>query len=166
MEKTHWKKLTDPNYLGSWDFAPGEVRTLTIERVLQEKVIDMEKGGTAKKDCTIAHFVEKCKPMILNKTNCKTIAALLNTPYIEEWAGHRIKIHVEKVKAFGRLEDALRVINELPKDIICESCGQAVKAVGRYTALQVAETNKGRYGKVLCADCSKKIKEDEHATQS
>ena len=49
MEKTHWKKLTDPNYLGSWDFAPGEVRTLTIERVLQEKVIDMEKGGTAKK---------------------------------------------------------------------------------------------------------------------
>ena len=43
MEKTHWKKLTDPNYLGSWDFAPGEVRTLTIERVLQEKVIDKQK---------------------------------------------------------------------------------------------------------------------------
>ena len=78
------------------------MRTLTIEQSVTGKVIDMEKGGTAK-NCTIAHFAEKCKPMILNKTNCKTIAALLNTPYIEEWAGYRIKIHVEKVKAFGRL---------------------------------------------------------------
>lgn len=164
--KTHWKKLTDPNYLGSWDFAPGEERVLTIERVLQEKVIDMEKGGSAKKDCTIAHFIENCKPMVLNKTNCKTIATLLNTPFIEEWAGHRIKVHVEKVRAFGKLEDGLRVMKELPKDFVCEFCGQVIQGVGQYTAAQVVETNKGRYGKILCADCSRKMKEDGNGTES
>ena len=38
MNKTHWKKLTNPNYLGSWDFQPGEIRTLTIKEVREEPV--------------------------------------------------------------------------------------------------------------------------------
>ena len=40
----------------------------------------------------------------------------------------------------------------------CEDCGKQVKAVGKYSAKQVAATNKERYGKIICGDCSKKMK--------
>ena len=114
MEGTHWKKLTNPNYLGSWDFVQGEKKTLTIDKVTQEEVIDVQQN-VAKKEVIVVFFKEKgIKPLILNKTNCKTIQGIYKTPYIQEWSGKRISIHVEKVKAFGKLEDALRVVNELP----------------------------------------------------
>lgn len=45
-----------------------------------------------------------------------------------------------------------------PKEYYCEECGKVVKAVGNYTAEQVAATNKKRYGRIVCGDCSKKMK--------
>ena len=88
---------------------------LTIDKVIVEQVVDMEKGGSAKKDCIIAYFKENCKPMILNKTNCKMIQALYDTPMIEQWAGKKIIVKIERVKAFGKMEDALRIKKEVPK---------------------------------------------------
>jgi hypothetical protein len=84
--KTHWKKLTNPNYLGAYDFQQGEKRIVTIKEVIQEKV----QGSDGKSDdCIVAHFTEG-KPMILNVTNCKAIAKAHGTNYIEEWNGFSI----------------------------------------------------------------------------
>jgi hypothetical protein len=60
----------------------------------------------------IAKIVGAKKPMILNKTNCKIIAKIHDTPYIEQWAGKSILIYAAKVKAFGEMVDALRVKNQ------------------------------------------------------
>lgn len=163
---THWKKLTNPNYLGSYDFEPKEERVLTIEKVIVEQVIDMEKGGNAKKDCIIAYFKENCKPMILNKTNCKMIQALYDTPMIEMWADKKIIVRVERVKAFGKMEDALRIKKEVPKvttpqKIICQDCRGEVVTFSGYSPTQIASTNKAKYGRVICANCSTKLKQEE-----
>lgn len=168
---THWKKLTNPNYLGGYDFEPKEERVLTIDKVIVEQVIDMEKGGSAKKDCIIAYFKEKCKPMILNKTNCKMIQALYDTPMIEMWAGKKIIVRVEKVKAFGKLEDALRIKKEVPKvaapqKIICEDCKNEVVAFSGYSPQEIAGTNKAKYGRVICAACSTKLKAEENKNET
>ena len=70
---THWKKLTNPNYLGAYSFSEGEEKILTIKEVKTELV----KGEDGKDEqCTIAYFAENEKPMILNKTNCKIIQKL------------------------------------------------------------------------------------------
>ena len=53
-------------------------------------------------------------------------------------------------------EDAAK--ENKPKEYYCEECGKVVKAVGNYTAEQVAATNKKRYGRIVCGDCSKKMK--------
>ena len=163
MAETHWKKLTNPNYLGSWDFTRGEERVLTIRGIVVEEVIDMEKSGSEKKSCTVAHFNEDCKPMILNITNCKTIERLYNTPYIERWVGFRITVRVERVKAFGKLADALRIKGEkpatTPPSLLCNDCGGTIQGVEGYRAEQVAATNQKRFGVQLCAECSKKRKE-------
>jgi hypothetical protein len=103
---THWKKLTNPNYIGSHDFQPGQELKVTIDKVVQEKVKGMDGKD---KDCIVAYIVGAKKPLILNKTNCKIISRLHDTPYIEEWQGKVITLYVAKVSAFGDNVDAIRV---------------------------------------------------------
>lgn len=111
---THWKKLTNPNYLGAYSMpTDGSTLTYTIKSVVREMVA----GADGKKEeCTVCHFKEAdVKPMILNKTNCKIIEKVLGTPHIERWANKRIEITVAKVKAFGDTVDALRVVPKAPE---------------------------------------------------
>lgn len=105
MSQTHWKQLTNPDYLGAYSLLPGQEITVDIVRVERKQVT----GADGKKEeCTVAILKDQ-KPMILNSTNCKTLSKIYGTPYIEEWAGKSIIIHSEKVKAFGDVVDALRI---------------------------------------------------------
>lgn len=108
--KTHWKKLTNPDYFGAYSLQQGEERVVEILSVSREQVT----GADGKKDeCTVA-FLKGEKPLILNKTNCKTISKVLKTPFIEEWVGTKIILYSEPVKAFGEVVDAIRVKNATP----------------------------------------------------
>lgn len=103
--KTHWKKLTNPDYIGSYDFQPGEERNVQILNVKRENVT----GPDGKKEeCSVAQLKGQ-KPLILNSTNQKAITTALGTPYIEDWAGKHITLTVQRVKAFGDWVDAIRV---------------------------------------------------------
>lgn len=131
---THWKKLTNPDYLGSYDFAPGEERIVTVKKVVREMVTG---SGGKKEECTVCYFEENYKPMILNSTNCKSITKLAESPYIEEWQGKSFKIVVSRISAFGETVDALRIKAEKvikAKPILTvgtpnfEACRKAYKA--------------------------------------
>lgn len=110
--KTHWKKLVNPDYLGAYSLQPGEEKILTISKVVREKVTGT---GGKKQECTVLHFIEQEKPMILNRLNSKVITKIYDTPYIEDWAGKKIKICADKVDAFGEQVEALRIRPELPQ---------------------------------------------------
>lgn len=104
---THWKKLTNPNYLGAYAFDEGEEKTVTIDRVTEESVIGTDGRESG---CMVLHFKEQdVKPMILNRTNAKTIEKLADSPYIESWEGLRIILCVRTVSAFGSEVEAVRV---------------------------------------------------------
>ncbi len=111
MEKTHWKKLTNPNYLGSYSLEPGEEKTVRILNVSKELV----KGGDGKEEECIVAKLENEKPLILNKTNCKIIAKIYDTPYIEEWSGKSVILYAAKVSAFGQEVEALRIRQRRPE---------------------------------------------------
>lgn len=165
MPKTHWKKLTNPDYLGAYALEDGKDVVLTINHVREEIVT----GTGGKKDnCVVCHFAENVKPMILNATNMKTITSLLGTPYIEDWSGKKIQIGVEKVKYAGDLVDALRVRKFLPavKAFKCESCGKNIMARGNMDAAGMAKYTKQKYGKALCADCATQIAAQMKAAES
>lgn len=108
---THWKKLTNPNFIGAHDLQPKQELKLIIESVAQEMVKAMDGK---EEQCIVAKIKGAKKPLILNKTNCKIISKIHETPYIEEWAGKSIIIYIAKVKAFGEIVDAIRVKNEKP----------------------------------------------------
>ena len=155
---THWKKLTNPDYLGSYAFDPGEEKIGTIAYVREESVV----GADGKKeDCTVAHFAEKdLKPLILNATNCKAITKLYKSPFIEDWAGKKIVMRVQAVKAFGEIVDAVRIKPEIPKstapEYACSECGQVLKPFGKMNVAQLASYTSTKYGRVLCSECAGK----------
>jgi hypothetical protein len=156
---THWKKLTNPNYLGSYALLPGQELVATIDLVKNEEVI----GPEGKKEvCSVLHFKEGgVKPMILNATNFKTIAKLFKTPYIEHWVGRQIIIYSEKVKAFGEVVDALRIRPYLPTPVTltCADCGGEIEGYGKTSAETVAKHTLAKYGRALCSACATKAAE-------
>lgn len=161
MTKTHWKKLTNPDYLGAYALEPGEEVIGTIKSISREVVT----GPDGKKEeCTIAKFAENIKPMILNSTNCKIIQKMYKTPYTEEWVGRKIQIFVDKVRAFGEVVEALRIRPTIPKQaepikdepIKCADCGQVITAFGNMIASQMAKYTYEKYGKSLCSECATK----------
>lgn len=155
MAKTHWRKLTNPNYLGAYSIDDGNDLILTIAYVRQEEVV----GTDGKKDdCVVCHFKERnVKPMILNSTNMKTITKVVGSPYIDDWAGNQIQIGTEIVKAFGSVVDALRVRPYKPKAAVvvkCEKCGADIKPGHGMTSEQMAAYTRKKYGAALCAGCA------------
>lgn len=129
---THWKKLTNPDYIGAYSLLPGEERTVTIENVGRQKV----KGTDGKEtECTVAKLKGE-KPFILNRTNCKTITKVAGTPYIEKWAGIKVIIYAENVKAFGDVVEALRIRPIAP--ILPELTPKSPKWKGAVQALKDA----------------------------
>lgn len=162
MSETHWKKLVDTNYLGSWDIVGGRL-VLQIVKIKQERIFNQNKN--AEESCTVAYFSdERYKPMILNKTNCKTMQKLTGSPYIENWAV-RVEIKTEKVKAFGELVEALRIEKTIPQQQAtaapkaeppkCADCTKPIEQLGNYTPEQMAKARTEKYGRPLCDACAK-----------
>jgi hypothetical protein len=106
---THWKKLTNPNYIGAHDFQPGQELTVTIEAVANEVVKCFDGKQLKEETCIVAKLKGAKKPLILNKTNCKIISRNLDSSYIEDWIGKSITLYVAKVRAFGESVEAIRI---------------------------------------------------------
>lgn len=102
---THWKKLTNPNYIGSYALDPGKDLVVEIKSVAPQMI----KGNDGSSEEKVVAELVNQKPMVLNSTNMGLITDALKTPYIEEWAGKKIALYVTKVSAFGETVDALRV---------------------------------------------------------
>jgi hypothetical protein len=113
--KTHFKKLKNPNYIGSWDLMDEEGRvkdlTTTITGVKKEMVHD---GNGGQEECPVVQL-HGVKPLVANSTNLKAISKALGTSFIEEWIGQRITLTVKKIRAFGETHDAIRVLPPAPK---------------------------------------------------
>ena len=178
MPETHWKKWVDTNYLGSWNITNGKL-VLQIASVKKERIFNQNKN--AEESCVVAYFTDaNYKPMILNKTNCKTLQKLTGSPYVENW-NVPVEIKAEKVKAFGELVDALRISKTAPQktaqtptapppraeseQLKCEDCAGTITEYGGYKPEQIALSTKGKYGKSLCWECAAKAKAAKEVTE-
>lgn len=159
MEKlTAWQSTRDVNFVGSYDLIVGvddnnqpiyKDRIVTIDFVnAKEEVMDAQTNKKVEK--TVAHFKDKdVKPMILNTTNKKGIETATGTIFLEKWAGKQILLTVEQVKAFGKVQPALR-IKPVPKRL-CDVCGKVVSE-------EIYQGSMQKYGKALCSkECLEKV---------
>lgn len=159
MEKlTAWQSTRDVNFVRSYDLIVGvddnnqpiyKDRIVTIDFVnAKEEVMDAQTNKKVQK--TVAHFKEKdIKPMILNTTNKKGIETATGTIFLEKWSGKQVLLTVEQVKAFGKVQPALR-IKPVPKRL-CDVCGKIISE-------EIYQGSMQKYGKALCSkECLEKI---------
>jgi len=103
---THWKELTDREYLGGWEFEEGEVKEFEIVSVTKKEVV----GANGKKTMEPVATLKDAKPFVLNSVNMDMIELISGTPYIEKWKGLKIQIFFDpKVKFAGKFVGGLRV---------------------------------------------------------
>lgn len=116
-DKTHYRKAFDSPYLSSADIV--EPTVLTVSHVR----LEADRTKKTKDQFNTAYFVEKeirkgepLKPMILNASNSKTLKALTNTPFIEDWRNVRITIYVDHNVRFGKeTVEGLRISPHSPE---------------------------------------------------
>ena len=161
-EVTHWKSLQQQEWIGAYALQDGEDLTLTIDTVRQEQVT----GNNGKKEvCMTIHWAEKgYLPMIVNRTNAKTITKVVGSPYIEAWRGKAITLYVDTTRLGGDIVECLRVRPYAPKqtkqtatvntELVCADCGKPITDAYGMSAAQVADSTNKKYGRPLCADCA------------
>lgn len=167
VKLTPWQMTRDVNFLASVDLIKGADENdkpiystviLTIADAGLQGVLDVETNTKEQKLC-IKFKEEGFKPMVLNTTNKRAIANATNTPFIERWIGHKIKIYVEKgirvpgtKKADNITTDALRV-SPVPVEMKrCACCGAEIPA-------DFYQISLNKYGVGVCSKaCLDKIK--------
>lgn len=138
MEKHHWKKLRNPNYIGSYELMTGsEPKDLVV--VIEKAVKEHVQNGEKKEEAMVV-YLKGQKPMVCNSTNAKAIAKATGSPYIEDWVGKPITLYVAKVRAFGETVDALRVKNEAPVLTLPVLSPESEKWQSAVTALKAKNT--------------------------
>lgn len=142
----HWRTLVDNNYLRAEMLQPGEKKVLTIKEVKQEEVMN-NKGG--KSLCPVAYFTDpSILPMVLNKTNCKTIEKLHSSGNIFEWVGKKIQVFATKTSVGGEVVPCLRVDRVVPTGTeahyCCEVCGSVIDK-------KTYDASIAKYGKAYCS---------------
>ena len=159
----HWKSLQGKEFLGSWDFEQGEEKIVTITGFSSEIIKNPQDPSRNDKPRVVLDFAE-CKRAVMNTTNCTMISEVLGSPDINDWIGKKIVLHTEKVRGFGKLTDAIRVMDKKPSPMVCECCKNEITAAGSWTAEQVANEAKKRFKQTLCAKCfNEKVKEVKEA---
>lgn len=162
----HWKNLANYDYLGAYslDGVAAEV-VLTIKSIKKERVTS---NGGASEDCIVAYFEEtkvdgvEVKPMVLNKTNCKTIEKIYNTGDVEHWIGKKITVFATTTKFARDVVPCLRIRQEVPVEKVytCTECGvQITKAIH--------DGSLAKYGIAVCSkECLEKSREKTEETST
>ena len=90
---TDYRSMYDRDYIGHWDLGGRDV-AVTISKV---NAGELTAVGGRKSKKPIVHFRNGPKPLICNKTNAKTIAALYGN-MVEDWVGKRITLFVSMTR--------------------------------------------------------------------
>ena len=157
----------DSEYMGAEDIEPGTEPVLTI-KALYNGMITLARGKErhdviAFSEESVPGSINQVRPLVVNSTNRKTLRKLYKATSAEALVGKKVKLYLEhnvRDPSTGDKVDGIRIRQIIPSDakaepIKCADCGKVIQAVGGYSADDIARINKGRYGRALCAECSR-----------
>lgn len=133
----HWKNFLDKDYLGSHNLEQGEEMLLTIEKFVGEESVKGTDGKAQTKP--VLYFKEDVPKMIMNITNGNTVSALYGS-HPDGWVGKKIQLFATPVKAFGKVQDALRIRDVIPAQKIDNT-----QAIAKISACKIQQELKDTY---------------------
>ena len=115
--KTHYRKVFKSDHLGSADLEEmlEEKKRLvfTIEKVLQYIKTDDKNSGISvagKRISANIAYLKGAKPLVLNATNSKTMAKMMDSKFVDDWAGAVIELYIDpNVKMKGEMVGGVRI---------------------------------------------------------
>jgi hypothetical protein len=108
---TDYRSLFDREYIAAFDLA-GKDLTVTITRV-EGRVLTSIRGKSLK---PVIWFEGNVRPLVLNKTNSKTVATLYGNQ-TEEWIGKKITLYATTTTAGDQgVVDCIRVRPVMPSE--------------------------------------------------
>lgn len=148
-----WEKVIDNNFISAEMIGTaGAEKIVTITDIDFAECYDDQKKQKVQKQTV---FFQESKPLVLNKTNAKTLKRLFspNSDDPSDCVGHKVILKVENVKAFGKMTDAIR-IKEFSEEK-CPICGKVILPYAGKTVEEVKEISMRNLGEVMCGECMK-----------
>jgi hypothetical protein len=158
----------DSEFMGAEDIDPGCEPILTIKNIYNG-LVTLSRGKEKKDFIVFAEEtvpgIKTVRPLIVNATNRKTLRKLFKAVSADALEGKRIQLYLEnnvRDPSSGDKVDGIRIRPRIPETkraepVKCADCGKVITAVGNYSAEDIARINQGRYGRCICAECSKKL---------
>lgn len=107
----HYKLFFDRDYIFACDLQGKDV-TLTIERVTAGELTAIG-GRKSKKPLCFFREGKSRKPLALNSTNCKTIAAMYGSD-TSDWIGKRVTLYPTQTQMGNETVDCIRIRPSIP----------------------------------------------------
>ena len=145
-------KIIDPNFINAELIGePGAYIVVTIKDIDYREAFNKKTNQSEMRQALI--FEGDTKPLLLNKTNAKTLKRLFspNDDKPENCIGKTIELYVERTKVGREMTTGIRIREH--QEVICEECSLPIRPVSGKTPEQIAEISKRNTGKVLCANC-------------
>ena len=152
-----WEKVLDPNFINAELIGDiGAERIVTIKDIDFKEAYDQKSNSKAMKQTL---FFEECKPMVLTKTNAKTLIKLFGTDGSspQACAGRKIVLYVAAVKVAGKAATGIRIREYVEAE--CDDCGEILKPISSKSVSELVEISRRNTGRTLCLKCMQKEKE-------
>lgn len=150
-----WEKIIDPNFINAELLGDvGAEKVVTIKDIDFMECYDNKAKAKIQKQ---AVSFDECKPMILNKTNAKTLKKLFspNDDDPKKCVGHKVVLYVVSVKVAGQETTGIR-IKEYSEEK-CSDCGQAILPKAGKSVADLIDISKRNCGRQLCLSCMQKV---------
>lgn len=144
-------KIIDPNFINAELLGEvGAERVVTIKDIDFAECFDSRTNSKIQKQTL---FFDECKPMILNKTNAKTLKKLFspNSDEPKLCIGHKVILYVVACKV-GRNETTGIRIKEF-SETKCDECGETILPYTGKTVAEIIDISKRNFNKCLCGQC-------------
>ena len=150
-----WEKILDPNFINAELIGPvGSERIVTIRDIDFRETFNQKTQAKEKKQSLI---LDECKPMVLNKTNTKTLIRLFGSDSPEQCIGKKVVLYTVNVKVGKEQTTGIRIKEY--SETKCDECGATIKPAAGRTVEELVEISKRNTGRILCLACMKKVKE-------
>ena len=153
-----WEKILDPNFV--YAELIGQIGSERVVTITDVDFLETYNRKTNTKEKKLSLIFEDCKPLVLNKTNIKTMIRLFGSDNPSKCVGKKITLYVDNAKFAGKPTTGIR-IREF-KGYKCNMCGALIKPAAGRTIEELAEISKRNTGRVLCVSCMKKAKEEQN----
>lgn len=105
-----YRTLFDSNWIRAWDLG-GKARVLKISKVVAGTLEDHRSRRKEKKP--VLHFANAGKPLALNKTNAKVLAAMYGNN-TDDWVGKTITVYPTTTSFGNDTVDCIRIKPQQP----------------------------------------------------